>query len=292
LQPETATPAAASLYADYIPDQIRQFYIHFRLNWPGTNWVGTNWQGSGVYASFAPATNVGDLLEGWSAVSMDDGSNGAWLLLSSPDPVSAAGVQTTSIPWGDWGELVYFYFRDVITTNNAFAYFVVDTNIYATTNLIPGFYTNLYPKNGRWPGYFGQSFSNYPNNMVTNLPLLTYGTPTPWLLQYGFTTNLTNAEFLDADNSGMLNWMDYQANTNPTNAASKFHTTGVTLGVDGRWDITFTSALYRTYQVQASPDLYNWRIVQDGIPGTGTNITVVDTGYVPVSQTFYRVLVY
>jgi hypothetical protein len=62
--------------------------------------------------------------------------------------------------------------------------------------------------------------------------------------------------------------------------------------IDGRWQLTFSSALNRDYQVQASTDLVNWRIVQDAIPGTGTNISVIDATFVPSSQTFYRVLVY
>jgi hypothetical protein len=161
LQPNAALPSGASLYANYLPEYIRQFNLHYRLNWPGT---------------VKPATNLAGLLAGWSATSTDDGSNGTWLLLSSPDPYSAQKVQFNSLPWGDWGSLLDVAFRDQITTNavtsnlTAFAFFVVDTNIYST---------NI-------PGYFGQTMSNNLNGMVTNLPVLPHGTPAAWLLANGF----------------------------------------------------------------------------------------------------------
>ncbi len=270
LQPNSALPSGASLYASYVPEYIRQFKVHFRLNWPGT---------------VLPATNLSDLLSGWTATPTDDGSNGTWLLLSSPDPYSPQGVQLTSLPWGDWGTLVDVNFRDQITTNlltsnlTAFAFFVVDTNIYSN---------NI-------PGYLGQTMSNYVNGMVTNLPVLPHGTPAAWLIAYGFTAPSlwTNAETLDSDGDGMLNWQEYQAGTNPKDRTSNLAIASVVQSpFDGRWQITFRSALNRNYQVQASADLFSWRIVQDAIPGTGTNITVIDTTFVPSSQTFYRVWVY
>jgi len=270
LQPNSALPSGVSLYANYLPEYIRQFNLHYRLNWPGT---------------VVPATNAGDLLSGWSAVPTDDGSNGTWLLLSSPDPYSPQGVQITSLPWGDWGDLVDFNFRDQVTTNSltsnltAFAFFVVNTNIYSN---------NV-------PGYFGQTMSNNVSGMVTNLPTLPHGTPAAWLIAHGFTvpSQWTNDETLDSDGDGMLNWQEYQANTNPKEFSSKLEVLSVGQSpYDGRWQITFDSALNRTYQVQASADLFNWRIVEDGIVGTGANITVVDTTFVPSAQTFYRVWVY
>jgi len=270
LQPNSALPSGASLYANYLPEYIRQFNLHFRLNWPGT---------------VLPATNLTDLLAGWSAVPTDDGSNGTWLLLSSPQPTNAAYVQLTSLPWGDWGTLLDVNFRDQISTNTvtsnltAFAFFVVDTNIY-NTNI---------------PGYFGQTMSNYVNGMVTNLPVLPYGTPAAWLIANGFTvaSAWTNDEILDTDGDGLLNWQEYQANTNPNDRNSKLTVSSMVRSpIDGRWQLTFSSALNRDYQVQASTDLVNWRIVQDAIPGTGTNISVIDATFVPSSQTFYRVLVY
>ncbi len=270
LQPNSALPSGASLYANYLPEYIRQFNLHYRLNWPGT---------------VLPATNQGGLLAGWSAVPTDDGSNGTWLLLSSPDPYSAKGVQYNSLPWGDWGSLLDVAFRDQVSTNmatsnlTAFAFFAVDTNIYST---------NI-------PGYFGQTMSNNVNGMVTNLPVLPHGTPAAWLLANGFTTpsRWAEDETIDSDGDGLLNWQEYEANTNPNDRNSKLAIGSVVQSpYDGRWNITFRSALNRDYQVQASTNLLDWRVVQDAIPGTGANIVVVDSTFVPSSQTFYRLLVY
>jgi hypothetical protein len=179
---------------------------------------------------------------------------------------------------------VDFNFRDAISTNlftsnlTAFAFFVVNTNIYSN---------NI-------PGYFGQTMSNNVSGMVTNLPVLPYGTPAAWLIANGFTTPSawTNDETLDSDGDGMLNWQEYQANTNPNDPKSRLAITSVVQSTnDGRWQLTFRSALNRDYQVQATTNLFNWRVVQDGITGTGTNITVIDATFVPSSQTFYRLMV-
>ena len=42
LQPNSALPAGVSLYANYLPEYIRQFNVHYRLNWPGTVVPATN----------------------------------------------------------------------------------------------------------------------------------------------------------------------------------------------------------------------------------------------------------
>jgi hypothetical protein len=90
----------------------------------------------------------------------------------------------------------------------------------------------------------------------------------------------------------MLNWQEYQANTDPNNPKSNLKVLGIDQSeLDGRWQITFSSALNRSYQVQASTNFLSWRVVADGVEGTGTNVTVSDTLFVPSAQTFYRILV-
>jgi len=58
--------------------------------------------------------------------------------------------------------------------------------------------------------------------------------------------------------------------------------------------ITFTTALNRTYRVDASTDLLTWQTVQDGIAGTGGNVTVFDNRNLLSGTTHmcYRVAVY
>ena len=257
-------PAGVTLTADYIPRYIRQFLVHYRANWPCT---------------LSPATNSGDLLTNWTMVVAPDSSNGTFVTLSSPDPTSNVG-QNTSLTFGDWGDLLGFQFYDAVPTNNAFALFEVITNIYAATNHILG--------------YIGQSFSisNAPT-FTTNYPTLPYGTPVPWLISYGITSNWTNAEVADPDGDGVLTWQEYVANTNPTNAASAFKILSVVQTQSGgRYAITFSSALNRTYTLLSSYDLVNWAIIQDNIAGTGTNITTVDTRYLTSPNVYYRVHVH
>ena len=115
----------------------------------------------------------------------------------------------------------------------------------------------------------------------------------PWLISYGYTGNFVNAELLDTDKDGVPAWKEYEANTNPTNGASVFTVKSFLRQSDGRFRVTFSSALNRTYQVQGSTDLTSWQIVQDNIAGNGQDISVVDTSYIPnLTNIFYRVLVY
>ena len=94
------------------------------------------------------------------------------------------------------------------------------------------------------------------------------------------------------DNDGMLNWQEYRANTNPTNAASVFVIRGITRGLDGRWQVTFSTSTNRTYRLDASSDLRNWSTVQDKVPGISQDVTIADPRYVPTNSLYYRVLVY
>jgi hypothetical protein len=254
-------PTGIDLRATYVPRYVRQILLHYRANWP--------------VIPYLQSTNQGQILNNWSMSESSDGTNGTWLLLSSSDPQN---VQT-SIPFGAFGPLVTFTFRDALpTTNNAFALFTVDNSIYS--NIVAG----------------GQSFvvsnatsyvQSYPS---TGLP---FGTPIPWLLYYGITGNPTNAEVADSDNDGVPNWKEYQAGTNPTNSASKFFIKSTGTAPDQiRNQIIFTTSPNRTYRVDSSFDLVNWQTVQDNIAGTGNDYTFIDTRFLLVSQVYYRVLVY
>ena len=257
-------PAGVSLTADYIPRYIRQFLVHYRANWPCT---------------VAISTNPGALLTNWTMVAAPDGSNGTYVTISSPSPTNNTGLNT-SLTFGDWGDLLSFQFYDVVPTNNTFALFQVVTNIYALSNHILG--------------YVGQSFavSNAPG-FTTNYPALPFGTPVPWLLAYGITSNWTNAEITDFDGDGMLTWQEYVANTNPTNAASIFGIkTLVQTQYGGLYQVTFPSAINRYYTLLSSTDLATWTVVQDNIPGTGADVTVVDTRYITSPKVFYRIQVH
>jgi hypothetical protein len=67
----------------------------------------------------------------------------------------------------------------------------------------------------------------------------------------------------------------------------------VAQGFDGRYRVTFSTSVNRTYRVEASLDLINWQLLQDNIPGIGADVIVTDTRYIPgANQMFYRVSVF
>jgi len=131
------------------------------------------------------------------------------------------------------------------------------------------------------------------NSYLALYPVLTNGTPVPWLIAHGYSSGFQAAEVSDTDGDGMLAWQEYQANTDPRDPNSKFFIRSVAPGLDGRNEITFPTALNRTYRVDSSIDLITWQTVQDGIAGNGSDQTVSDPALlIGAPQVFYRVRVY
>jgi alpha-tubulin suppressor-like RCC1 family protein len=249
-------PSGMTLRATYVPRYIRQIQLHYRPNWPCTVRL--------------ESTNIGEMLYQWSLTQTNDGAGGQWLLISSPNPQDPA----TSIQFASFGPLLTFSFQDVVDASNAFSVFDVDNTIYTNTG--------------------NQSFVLEDTNFIAVYPALPFGTPVPWLIQYGFTNDFVAAETNDPDGDGMLNWQEYVAGTDPTNANSRFVIQNI-VPVDslGHCEITFTTALNRTYRVETSSDLQTWQTLQDDIPGTGGNVTVIDSRISSgLTQTYYRVVVY
>lgn len=252
-------PSAITLRATYVPRYIRQLRLHYRANWPCTLSL--------------QSTNAGEMLAGWSLTQTNDGAGGQWATLTSSNQQNL----TTSIPVADLGPLLKFAFRDVLNASNAFSFFGVDNTIYTNTG--------------------GQSFNfENTNAFVTAYPVLPYGTPVPWLIQYGFTNaaNWAADETKDPNGNGLLTWQDYAAGLNPTNTSSVFAVSNLTpTGPLGKYQITFSTALNRNYRVEAASDLRTWQTVQGGIAGTGDSVTVTDTrNGTPANQMYYRVVVY
>jgi len=257
LTPDAAVlPTAMTLRAAYVPRFIRQLRINYRANWPCTTSL----------MSTAP----GEILHGWSLTETNDGAGGVWMHLVSPNSQSL----TSSIPFGALGNLVHFNFRDVLVASNAFSLFSVDNTIYQTTG--------------------GQRFVvENTNAFLTVYPALPLGTPVPWMIGYGITNNFVIAETGDPDGDGVLTWQEYAANTHPRDPASAFVVRELSYDLYGRSLVTFSTAEHRTYRVETSADLLLWEVVQDNIPGTGGEVTILDERYMPwATQMFYRTSVY
>ncbi len=256
-----AQPMSITLRTPYVPRYIGQISIHYRPNWPCT--------------SSLLSTNTGEILYGWSLIDTNDGTGGRWLELFSPNPQNLSN----SIPFGDLGNMVQFSFRDMLNPSNAFSFFLPDNTIYTNTG--------------------GQSFlmDTNSNAVITNYPAMPHGTPIPWLMTYfpgGTGSNFwAAAEIADPDHDGVPTWLEFQQNTNPTNSSSSFVARSVTKSpVDGRYIVTFSTAINRTYQVQSSFDFVTWDTGLDTIIGTGADMTMTDTRYLPGDHIFYRVVMY
>ena len=250
-------PSAITLVANYMPRYIRQIHLHYRANWPCTLSL--------------LSTNVGGMLYGWSFTQTNDGAGGEWAYLTSSNPQ----LLSSSIPFADFGPLLSFNFSDVLNASNAFSLFTIDNTIYTNTG--------------------GQSLLvNNTNVFITAYPALPHGTPVPWLIQYGFTnpSTWTNVETMVSSN-GLPVWQDYVAGLNPTNRSSVFGVQSVTaVGSPVEYQITFPTAVGRTYRVDASTNLVTWLPLQDGIAGTGADVTVIDNRYLGTANSYYRVVVY
>jgi hypothetical protein len=251
-------PSSITLRGTYVPRYIRQIRLRYQANWP--------------CAVSLASTNAGEQLYGWSLTQTNDGTGGQWATLTSSNQQSLA----SSIPFADFGPLLTFTFHDVVDASSAFGYMSVDNTIYANTG--------------------NQSFTfENTSGFITSYPVLPHGTPVPWLIGYGFTFQGNwVADETSLDSNGRMIWQDYVAGLNPTNASSVFIVKSVSPTVTpGHYQITFTTALNRTYRVDASPDLLTWQTLQDGVAGTGGNVTVSDNRNLSrTTPMYYRVVVY
>jgi hypothetical protein len=258
---EEVKPTGITLRATYIPRFVRQLRLRYRSNWPCTPSLN--------------ATNVGEMLYGWTLTPSNDVDGSSWLLISKPDPQNTAG----SLPFPGFGPLLTFTFNDILPNpKEAFALIAMDNSIY--TNILAG----------------GQKFvfeAGNTNNFVTDYPALPFGTPVPWLIAHGFTNNFAAAETNDFDGDGVFTWQEYRANTDPTDRDSRFAVLGIANDFYGRFMITFSTALNRQYRVESSADLMTWQTMQDNIIGTGGAIMVTDPrSPALITQMHYRVLVW
>jgi hypothetical protein len=118
------------------------------------------------------------------------------------------------------------------------------------------------------------------------------GLPDVWELAHGFSTNNPADALLDIDNDGLNNRDEYQADTNPTNAASSLRIQSIEW-TNGAPVLTFLAASNKTYTVQALADGSHglWRRVADVVAVNSNRVVrITDSEAPPVSPSrIYRV---
>ncbi len=252
-------PQTIRLHAYYVPRFLREIQINYRPNYP--------------CMAFLDSTGTNDILYGWSMTETTDTNGLRTLTMVSSDTNNLL----TSIEYGAFGDLVEFDFTypDSVTAAQAFSVFSINNSVY----------TNMPPS--------GQSLvMQNPTNFITLYPPSPpHGTPIPWLIGYGFTTNFAAAELIATN--GLPVWEDYVAGLNPTNVSSRF-TVSTAFSPGQAPQIIFSTVATRTYRVESAASLDGpWEVVLDNIPGTGDNIVFVDSRVLSgLNAVFYRVQVY
>jgi len=251
-------PQTIRLRASYVPRYVREIRLNYRPNYPCT--------------AFLDSTSTNEILSGWSMTETSDTNGLRTLTMVSPNTNNLL----TSIKYGAFGDLLSFEFTypEALTATQAFSSFSVDNSVY--TNMLPT----------------GQSFTNenFTNFVKVYPPAPPHGTPIPWLINYGFTTNFDAAELIATN--GLPVWQAYLAGLNPTNAASRFDvTTAFAAGQSPQ--ILFNTVVGRTYRVDTATSLDSWAVLRDNIPGTGGAILFIDNRVLSgANSIFYRVAVH
>jgi hypothetical protein len=251
-------PQTIRLRATYVPRFVRAIRLGYRPNYPCT--------------ASLDSTGTNEILQGWTLTETADTNGLRTLTLLSSDTNNLL----TSIPYAAFGGLLSFHFQypESVTATQAFSVFTNDNTIF--TNMLPS----------------GQSFTNqnFTNFVTVYPPAPPHGTPIPWLIYYGFTTNFADAELIATN--GLPVWQDYLAGLNPTNPASQFSLwTAFAPGQTPQ--VLFSTVVGRTYRLETATSLDSWSVLRDNMPGTGGYILFIDNRTLSgVQSVFYRVAVY
>ena len=119
------------------------------------------------------------------------------------------------------------------------------------------------------------------------------GIPNVWKLQYGLNPFDPAVAAADPDGDGLSTFQEFLLGTSPTDGASPFHITGITLeGSDMR--ITWMSAAGLTNAVEATPDLGgSYSNISGNVIITGSGVTTTNFldagGATNIPARYYRV---
>jgi hypothetical protein len=113
-----------------------------------------------------------------------------------------------------------------------------------------------------------------------------------WLQQYGLPMD-GSADFADSDGDGMVNWQEWIAGTNPTNAASVLRMLPPANTASGA-RLIWTSVSDRTYFIERATNLSDapaFSLLQSNLAGLDGFTAYTDTNALRVGPFFYRVRV-
>jgi hypothetical protein len=119
------------------------------------------------------------------------------------------------------------------------------------------------------------------------------GIPDEWEIAHGLNRLLASDAALDPDGDGLSNLDEYQAGTDPKNAADKPRVGQIVAAADGSITLQIPTILDRRYRIEANNQFPTgtWSSVADNVAGTGGIVSVPDAGAAGVSSRIYRVKV-
>jgi hypothetical protein len=162
--------------------------------------------------------------------------------------------------------------------NAASAYRIVITNFSASPNGLGVFQTTL--QNGLVT-FSDRSASSWGDGISDAWRLLNFGT----------IYDATSAAGADPDGDGASNWQEFQAGTDPLNAASvfKLHVGAVSGG--SSLSLQWPTVIGKHYTLQSSTSAAggNWTTLLNNVAGTGSQMNWTDTS--GVQTKFFRALV-
>jgi len=129
--------------------------------------------------------------------------------------------------------------------------------------------------------------------VATFLPSLTSrGTPHFWLAYYGLTNGgFETACLEDSDNDGFVNWEEWIASTNPTNAASHLGTASIETLSDGTIRLLWPGKTNRSYSAVVSDSILAYKSKGDenielrySLPGNTNELPYDPLTYKPKSD--------
>jgi C1A family cysteine protease len=261
-----------------------------------------------AYSGTAPGTvvtNWGTTVSQWvtnSPITGGEGTQyvcvGATVAGNAFTPVSATNVtlMLTNAATVTWLWQTNYWWQVAVGTNGtvtpATGWYGRGSNLLATAT--PATYYTV----GGWSGQTnGAAITSNQLACTMDLPravqvwfsalLATNSTPQWWLAQYSLTNGGFNASaLLDADSDGMVNWAEYVAGTDPTNATSVLQVAEIRSN-----SVWFTPALTnRSYAVLYVTNLLstNWLPLGAYQAGTGT-VTALPITNVASPTIFYRI---